>query len=89
MIFEGLQTGPYKPPLPHPRPFHYKNRCKYIGNKLDQRQSQTPISSAFWVKEDFGLKKLLGQKSVSTEIILVPKKLGPNILGPKKVWVQK
>ena len=30
------------------------------GNKLDQRQSQTPFSSAFWIQKDFKSKKVLG-----------------------------
>ena len=33
-----------------------------IKNKLGQRQSQTSISSAFWVQKDFGLKKCSVQK---------------------------
>ena len=33
------------------------------GNKLGQRQSQTPISSAFWVQKDFGLKSVGSQKN--------------------------
>ena len=29
---------------------------KYIFKQVGQRQSQNPISSAFWVQKDFGLK---------------------------------
>ena len=39
-------------------------------NKLGQRQSQTPFSSAFWVQQDFRSKKVLIRK----------------ILGPVVIW---
>ena len=48
-------------------------------NKLGQRQSQTPISSAFWVQKDFGLKKVLGPKNLGSK----------KIVGPKKAFEQK
>ena len=32
-------------------------------NKLGQRQSQTPISSAFWVQKDSMPKKIVGPKN--------------------------
>ena len=50
------------------------NDIKDKGNKLGQRQSQTPFSSAFWV-----------QKSVGSKQVLVAKKN----LGPKKFWDKK
>ena len=31
-------------------------------NKLGQRQSQTPFSSAFWIQKDFKSKKVLRPK---------------------------
>ena len=33
---------------------------KIKDNKLGQRQSQTPFSSAFWIQKDFKSKKVLG-----------------------------
>ena len=42
-------------------------------DKLGQRQSQTPFSSAFWVQKDFDYKKLLGPKHASSEKMLCPK----------------
>ena len=76
---------------------------EYLGGKkkLGQRQSQTPISSAFWVLKDFGLKKVLGPKRFSSKKILGPKKmllqkwflvqqnLGSKILSSNKFWVKK
>ena len=41
--------------------------------KLGQRQSQTPFSSAFWVKEYFGSKKF-GFKKIWIKKILIPNK---------------
>ena len=35
---------------------------KNIKNKLGQRQSQTPFSSAFWVQKDFELTEGSGPK---------------------------
>ena len=53
-------------------PCHNKNK-----NKLGQHQSQTPISSAFWVQKDFGLKKcwvkkIQFQKNLGPKKVLVP-----------------
>ena len=45
---------------------NYKN----MENKLGQRQSQTPFSSAFWVQKDQGSKKKFGaQKKISSKKI--------------------
>ena len=38
------------------------NLTKILENKLDQRQSHTPISSAFWVQKEFGLKSVGSKK---------------------------
>ena len=39
---------------------------KIREDKLGQRQSQTPFSSAFWVKKDFEPKRFWFQKCLQT-----------------------
>ena len=38
------------------------NLTKILENKLGQCQSHTPISSAFWVQKEFGLKSVGSKK---------------------------
>ena len=48
----------------------------YRKNKLGQRQSQTPFSSAFWVKKRFWVHKsvqILGPKHFGSRKFLGPK----------------
>ena len=40
-----------------------KETAKTVENKLGQHHSQTPLSSAFWVQKDFGLKKYWVKKN--------------------------
>ena len=49
-------------------------------DKLGQRQSQTPFSSAFWVLTKFG------QKKFRVKQIFGPRKF---LFGPTKLWVKK
>ena len=46
-------------------------------NKLGQRQSQIPISSAFWFQQDFMSKKVRVHKNLGSK----------KLFGPKKFWV--
>ena len=62
---------------------------KIKHGKLGQRQSQTPISSAFWVQKDFGFKKCWVQKKFGSKKIVCPKKFGPSNFGSNKCRVQK
>ena len=59
-------------------------------NKLGQRQSQTPISSAFQVQKDFGVKKCWVEIIFCSKKMLGPKKCQyQNYLSYQKIWVQK
>ena len=68
-----------------------KQALKNMVNKLGQRQSQTPFSSAFCVQKEFRSKKVLGLKSFNSKKKLGPKNFGSKyfhsgkILGPKKI----
>ena len=64
----------------------YKCYCdicntKKKENKLGQRQSQTPFSSAFWVQTDFWSKKVLDPKKFSSKQILGSKNF-PELCNP-------
>ena len=61
------------------------NLIDYILNKLGQRQSQTPYSSAFWVQKNFKSKKFWVQKNFGPQKYSVSKKN----LGFKKILGQK
>ena len=56
----------------------YKLLQTYKQNKLGQRQSQTPFSSAFRVQKDFRSKKVLG-----------PKKFWIQKNFESNLWIQK
>ena len=56
---------------------------KKIKNKLGQRKSQTPFSSAFWVQKDFMSKKSFGFKS-----FLAPKSWVIKILSRKNLGIK-
>ena len=59
-------------------------------NKLGQRQSQTPFSSAFWVQKYFQYRKLLGPKKFQFRKFFVSNKiLGQKDFGSKKFWFKK
>ena len=57
---------------------------EYNNDKLGQRQSQTPFSSAFWVQKIFGTKQFWVQKYFKTE-----KNVAQKNFGSKKTWVQR
>ena len=64
-------------------------RSLYNNSKLGQRQSQTPFSSAFWVKKSNGSKKIVRQKNLGSEKFEFKNNFGSDILYRLNLtWVE-